>query len=108
MEGCNMCAKGKCSNYCTCAKIGFWLVVIGAINWGLVGLGGLVGGRNWNVVNLVLGSITWLEYVIYLVVGLAAIGMLVGCRCKKCKSCNHDKGGDAGGSPTGDTGGQSM
>ena len=30
------------------------LVIVGALNWGLVGLGGFLGG-NWNLVNLIFG-----------------------------------------------------
>ena len=35
--------------------IAWILIIIGALNWGLVGLGGLLGG-NWNVVSMILGS----------------------------------------------------
>lgn len=45
------------------------LVVVGAINWGLVGL------LNLNLVSAVLGSGTALERVVYLLVG--ASGVLV-------------------------------
>lgn len=48
------------------------LVIIGAINWGLVGIGQFLEA-NWNVVNLVFGSIPALESAIYLVVGLAGL-----------------------------------
>ena len=48
------------------------LVIIGALNWGLVGLGEFVGS-NWNVVNIVFGSIPALEALIYVVVGLAGL-----------------------------------
>jgi hypothetical protein len=48
------------------------LVVVGAINWGLVGLGGFVGA-NWNLVNLVFGSIPLIENLVYLLVGLAGL-----------------------------------
>jgi uncharacterized membrane protein YuzA (DUF378 family) len=48
------------------------LVIIGAVNWGLVGLGGFLG-MNLNVVNLVLGSIAWLENIVYVIVGLAGL-----------------------------------
>lgn len=51
------------------------LVVIGGVNWGLVGLGMLMGG-NWNVINLLLGSVSWLEAIVYILVGLAAIKMV--------------------------------
>jgi len=43
------------------------LVIIGAINWGLVGLGG------WDLVNLIFGSVAWLAKVVYILVGLAGL-----------------------------------
>jgi uncharacterized protein len=67
---------------CGPAKLGYWLVIIGAINWGLIGLGGFFGG-NWNVVNMIFGSIAWLEWIIYILVGISGVMMLFG--CKKCK-----------------------
>jgi len=64
------------------------LVVIGALNWGLVGLGEFFGG-NWNVVNLLFGSWAWLDALIYLLVGVAGVMLLLGgCKCSKCKACN--------------------
>lgn len=75
-----MCKGGKCTG----SKIGFWLVMVGALNWGLVGLGGFFGS-DWNVVNMLLGSVEWLENLVYLLVGLAAVGAIMGCKCKKCK-----------------------
>ena len=48
------------------------LVIIGAINWGLVGIAGFVGG-NLNLVNLLLGSVPAIESLVYLVVGLAGL-----------------------------------
>ena len=81
----------KCGGGCGCSKLGFWLVIIGALNWGLVGFGQLFGLGNWNVVNLIFGSLPWLEAIVYLLVGLSGIIMLTGCRCKKCKGM---KGGD--------------
>ena len=48
------------------------LVAIGAINWGLVGLAGFVGG-NLNLVNLLVGAFPTIESLIYLVVGLAGL-----------------------------------
>lgn len=48
------------------------LVIVGALNWGLVGLGQFMEA-NWNVVNLVFGSIPALESAIYVLVGLAGI-----------------------------------
>jgi len=44
-----------------------WLVVVGAINWGLVGL------LNINLVTLLLGSWPWLVTVVYALVGLCGL-----------------------------------
>ncbi len=49
-----------------------WLVVIGAVNWGLVGIGQLMG-TNLNVVNLLLGRVSILETLVYILVGLSAV-----------------------------------
>ncbi|MBP9716950.1 MAG: DUF378 domain-containing protein [Candidatus Levybacteria bacterium] len=48
------------------------LVVVGAVNWGLVGLGGFMGA-NWNIVNMVLGAWPQVEWVVYILVGAAGI-----------------------------------
>lgn len=48
------------------------LVIVGALNWGLVGIGGFINA-NWNLVNLIFGSIPTLENLIYLLVGLAGV-----------------------------------
>ena len=81
--------KGKCAGHMT----SYYLVMVGALNWGLVGLGMFFDG-NWNLVNLIFGSVSWLESLVYVLVGLAAVMMLVGCKCKKCKSSG---GGCCGG-----------
>lgn len=61
----------------TLHMVGWWLVVIGAINWGLVGLSALAGGgANWNLVNLLLGSMPTLENVVYILVGLSGLWLL--------------------------------
>ncbi len=79
---------GKCNCHwggCAVAKTMKVLLFIGGLNWGLVGLGMLLGkGDAWNVVNMVLGSMPTLEAVVYLLVGIAAVGKLFGCKCKKC------------------------
>jgi uncharacterized membrane protein YuzA (DUF378 family) len=70
---------------CTNSKIGSVLLIVGGINWGLVGIGMLMGKMDsWNVVHMILGSIPWLEAVIYVLVGIAAVMMCFGCKCKKC------------------------
>lgn len=48
------------------------LVIVGAINWGLVGIGGFLDA-NWNLVNLLLGSFPAVESAVYLLVGLAGV-----------------------------------
>jgi len=54
------------------------LIIIGAINWGLIGLGDLTSsGRNWNIINVVLGNIPTLESVIYILIGVAGILKLI-------------------------------
>jgi uncharacterized membrane protein YuzA (DUF378 family) len=48
------------------------LVIVGALNWGLVGLGGFMGS-SWNVVNMVLGSWPQVEWLVYVLVGLSGL-----------------------------------
>ncbi len=48
------------------------LVIVGALNWGLVGLGGFAG-TDLNLVNMVLGSVPAAENLVYLLVGLAGL-----------------------------------
>ncbi|HAS80831.1 TPA: hypothetical protein DD445_02895 [Candidatus Nomurabacteria bacterium] len=61
------------------------LVLIGGINWGLVGLGMLLGATGgWNVVNIALGSMPILEAIIYTIVGVASIMIIFDCKCEKC------------------------
>lgn len=62
----------------TVETLGWWLVVVGAVNWGLVGLGALLGGGNWNVVEMLLGSMPALVNLVYVLVGLSGVWMLLG------------------------------
>lgn len=54
------------------------LVVVGALNWGAVGLGWLVGGgADWNFVHMLLGSLgTSVEAIVYVLVGLSGLWLL--------------------------------
>lgn len=61
------------------------LIVVGALNWGLVGVSGFMGA-NWNLVNLIFGSMPALEGVVYILVGLAGVYELVMHR-KNCVTC---------------------
>lgn len=64
MMGNKMC--GACGIACI-------LVTIGALNWGLVGLGWLFGGADWNVVHMLLGQWMMVEAIVYVLVGVAAL-----------------------------------
>jgi len=44
------------------------LVIIGGLNWGLIGI-----DSSWNVVNLLFGSVMWLERTLYIIIGLASL-----------------------------------
>lgn len=54
-----MCKVFKC--------IAFWLVFIGALNWGLVGL------FNFDLVSFLLGEMTLWSRIIYITIGIFAI-----------------------------------
>ena len=56
-------------------SIAYVLVIIGGLNWGLMAVGSYFGG-NWNVVYLILGSISWIENLVYLLVGVSAIVLI--------------------------------
>ena len=58
----------------------FILVVIGALNWGLVGL------MNLNLVNLLFSSMPGVEKIIYILVGLSAV-YLAATHMSDCKMC---------------------
>ena len=55
--------------------IAFILVIVGALNWGLVGIGGFMGS-DWNLVNMLFGTWPEVEWIIYILVGLSAIVLL--------------------------------
>ncbi len=70
--------------------ITFVLVIIGGLNWGLYALGNWMGS-NWNVVNLLLGSWSGVENLVYLLVGLSAVVLAVGHK-GDCKACGSGSG----------------
>lgn len=47
------------------------LVILGALNWGLVGLGAYMGGQNWNVVSLLFSDWPDLANLVYVLIGIA-------------------------------------
>jgi uncharacterized membrane protein YuzA (DUF378 family) len=50
--------------------LAWWLVVVGALNWGLTAL-------NFNLVNMIFGSIPMLEMIVYILVGLSGVWVLL-------------------------------
>jgi uncharacterized membrane protein YuzA (DUF378 family) len=61
--------------------VAFVLVVVGALNWGLVGLLG------WNLVETLFGDGTMLTNLVYILVGASAV--YIGATHKKdCKICS--------------------
>lgn len=69
-------SKEKCGAHC----VAWWLLLIGGINWGLVGL------FKWNLVETIFGGWPWLVSLIYILVGLSAIAVFFGKKCAKCKA----------------------
>jgi len=79
---CENC-KGK---KCISLIIAKWLIIIGGINWGLVGVGMLLNSvSSWNLVHMIFGSMPAIEAIVYILVGIAAIIKIFGCKCHKCK-----------------------
>lgn len=88
---------------CVPSMIAKILLVIGGLNWGLVGVALLMNnGTELNVVHMLLSSWPMVEGVVYVLVGLAAIAKLIGCKCSKCKAacatCSADGSDKMGGS----------
>ena len=65
--------------------IAHWLVMIGGLNWGLIGLGYFMGS-SWNLIKYLIGQWPSLEALVYLLVGLSAVYMLTTHK-KHCKTC---------------------
>ena len=61
--------------------VAFALLVIGGLNWGLVGL------FNYNLVNMLLGSMPMVEKVVYILVGVSAL-YLAATHMSDCKICS--------------------
>lgn len=62
----------------------FWLVIVGALNWGFIGLFG------FNLVNMVLGSWPMVETLVYVLVGASAVYRAFA-HFKDCKICSGKK-----------------
>lgn len=59
----------------------FTLVVVGALNWGFLGL------VNTNVVHMLLGSVPGLENLVYILVGVSGV-VLALTHMGDCKACS--------------------
>lgn len=59
----------------------FTLVVVGAINWGLVGL------FNFNLVNTILASVSGIEQIVYILVGASGVYLAM-THMNDCKVCS--------------------
>ena len=57
-------------------SIAWLLAIVGALNWGLVGLSGFLGG-DWNVVHMVIGVWPQVEWLVYVLVGLSGLYLVV-------------------------------
>jgi uncharacterized protein len=55
----------------TLNMLAVWLVVIGGVNWGTVGL------LNLNIVNMLLGSMPTIEQLVYILVGISTVYLVV-------------------------------
>lgn len=69
--------------FCLIDWIALILVIIGGLNWGLIGL------FNFNLVGLIFGEMTILSRIIYIVVGLASLYTIY-FFAKKAKSCRTE------------------
>lgn len=66
------------------AVIAFILVLIGALNWLIIGIFG------FNLVTFITGTMVWLEKVIYILVGLSGIFLIIWASIAIPKLMHHD------------------
>lgn len=72
-------------------KLAWILVIVGALNWGLVGLGFLFSGANWSLVEMIFGQGSAISAIVYVLVGVSAVISLTGCKACKNGSCMTHK-----------------
>jgi len=51
------------------------LTIVGALNWGLIGVGVFLN-RDLNVVRMIVGAVPAAEAVVYILIGLSAIWVI--------------------------------
>ena len=66
--------------------IAFILLVIGGLNWGLIGIGGFAGA-NWDVLGMLLSSVPTVLWIVYILVGISAVWLGVTHK-GDCKTCS--------------------
>lgn len=72
----------KMGPLCAVHKVAMVLVIVGALNWGLV------GAFNFNVVTTLLDTWPNVVRIVYVLVGLSGLAML---GCGMCKGCKVDR-----------------
>lgn len=77
-------SMGKCMHGCMGSRIAKTLLIIGGLNWGLIGVG-MFMNADWNVVKMIFGTMPTVEAIVYILVGLSAVFKIFGCKCAKCK-----------------------
>ena len=65
--------------------IAFILLVVGGINWGLIGV------ADFNLVDKIIGSMPTIEKIVYILVGLSAL-YIAFTHPKDCRCCKPDMG----------------
>jgi len=53
------------------AQIALWFVIIGGLNWGLIGL------FDWNLVGFIFGMESWISRLIYALVGVGSVILIM-------------------------------
>jgi uncharacterized protein len=76
----------KCGGCCVACKVVGLLVVIGAINWGLVGI------FQFDLVARIFGAMTTSARIVYGLIGIAGVAKLVSC-IKACPCNKQEKEG---------------
>lgn len=72
--------------HCVLDYIALILVIIGGLNWGLIGL------FNFNLVSAIFGDMTLLARLVYIVVGVAAIYTIIYLfKAAKLCTCSTEK-----------------
>ncbi len=66
--------------------VAFLLAIVGALNWGLVGLGGFMGS-DLNVVHMILGTWPMVEWLVYVLVGVSGLYLLLTHKAS-CRMCS--------------------